>query len=107
MRLVLRGEYVFKQHSKGIDFQNNLTFFYVPRLFETTPLGSILNRFSTDTNTIDQHIPTTLECLSRSTLLCVSALGVISYVTPVFLIALLPLAVACYFIQKYFRVASR
>ncbi|XP_076589290.1 ATP-binding cassette sub-family C member 8 isoform X2 [Chaetodon auriga] len=77
------------------------------RLFETTPLGSILNRFSTDTNTIDQHIPTTLECLARSTLLCVSALGVISYVTPVFLIALLPLAVACYFIQKYFRVASR
>ncbi|KAM4618404.1 ATP-binding cassette sub-family C member 8 isoform 2-T2 [Polymixia lowei] len=77
------------------------------RLFETTPLGSILNRFSTDTNTIDQHIPATLECLTRSTLLCVSALGVICYVTPVFLIALLPLAVACYFIQKYFRVASR
>uniref|UniRef100_A0A671X528 ATP-binding cassette, sub-family C (CFTR/MRP), member 8 n=1 Tax=Sparus aurata TaxID=8175 RepID=A0A671X528_SPAAU len=77
------------------------------RLFETTPLGSILNRFSTDTNTIDQHVPTTLECLSRSTLLCVSALGVISYVTPVFLIALLPLAVTCYFIQKYFRMASR
>ncbi|XP_055011764.1 ATP-binding cassette sub-family C member 8 [Boleophthalmus pectinirostris] len=77
------------------------------RLFETTPLGSILNRFSTDTNTIDQHIPTTLECLSRSTLLCASALGVISYVIPVFLIALLPLAITCYFIQKYFRVASR
>ncbi|XP_053742003.1 ATP-binding cassette sub-family C member 8 isoform X3 [Synchiropus splendidus] len=77
------------------------------RLFETTPLGSILNRFSTDTNTIDQHIPTTLECLARSTLLCVSALGVISYVTPVFLIALLPLVITCYFIQKYFRVASR
>ncbi|KAM6926321.1 ATP-binding cassette sub-family C member 8 isoform 2-T2 [Lycodopsis pacificus] len=77
------------------------------RLFETTPLGSILNRFSTDTNTIDQHIPTTLECLSRSTMLCMSALGVISYVTPVFLIALLPLAVTCYFVQKYFRVASR
>ncbi|XP_021323604.1 ATP-binding cassette sub-family C member 8 isoform X6 [Danio rerio] len=77
------------------------------RLFETTPLGNILNRFSTDTNTIDQHIPVTMECLSRSTLLCVSAVGVISYVTPVFLIALLPLTVACYFIQKYFRVASR
>ncbi|MBN3275009.1 ABCC8 protein, partial [Polyodon spathula] len=54
-----------------------------------------------------QHIPATLECLSRSTLLCASALAVISYVTPVFLIALVPLAVACYFIQKYFRVASR
>ncbi|KAA0724210.1 ATP-binding cassette sub-family C member 8 [Triplophysa tibetana] len=77
------------------------------RLFETTPLGSILNRFSSDTNVIDQHIPATLECLSRSTLLCVSALGVISYVTPVFLIVLAPLAIACYFIQKYFRVASK
>ncbi|KAJ7344412.1 hypothetical protein JRQ81_000362 [Phrynocephalus forsythii] len=75
--------------------------------FETTPLGSILNRFSADCNTIDQHIPATLECLSRSTLLCLSALAVISYVTPVFLIALVPLAVICYFIQKYFRVASR
>uniref|UniRef100_A0A8B9LMB1 ATP-binding cassette, sub-family C (CFTR/MRP), member 8b n=1 Tax=Astyanax mexicanus TaxID=7994 RepID=A0A8B9LMB1_ASTMX len=77
------------------------------RLFETTPLGNILNRFSGDTNTIDQHIPVTLECLSRSTLLCVSAVGVISFVTPIFLIALLPLAVAYYFIQKYFRMASR
>ncbi|XP_016085756.1 ATP-binding cassette sub-family C member 8 [Sinocyclocheilus grahami] len=75
--------------------------------FETTPLASILNRFSSDTNTIDQHIPATLECLSRSTLLCVSALGVISYVTPVFLIVVVPLAIACYFIQKYFRVASK
>ncbi|GAB0189957.1 ATP-binding cassette sub-family C member 8 [Grus japonensis] len=53
------------------------------------------------------HIPATLECLSRSTLLCVSALAVISYVTPMFLIALVPLAIMCYFIQKYFRVASR
>ncbi|XP_068116443.1 ATP-binding cassette sub-family C member 8 isoform X2 [Hyperolius riggenbachi] len=77
------------------------------RFFETTPLGSILNRFSADFNTIDQHIPTTLECLSRSTLLCVSALAVISYVTPIFLISLVPLAISCYFIQKYFRVASR
>uniref|UniRef100_A0A8C2CA47 ATP-binding cassette, sub-family C (CFTR/MRP), member 8 n=1 Tax=Cyprinus carpio TaxID=7962 RepID=A0A8C2CA47_CYPCA len=77
------------------------------RLFETTPLASILNRFSSDTNTIDQHIPATLECLSRSTLLCVSALGVISYVTPVFLIIVIPLAITCYFIQKYFRVASK
>ncbi|KAK2535711.1 hypothetical protein Q9233_003437 [Columba guinea] len=54
-----------------------------------------------------EHIPATLECLSRSTLLCVSALAVISYVTPMFVIALVPLAIMCYFIQKYFRVASR
>ncbi|CAJ1054606.1 ATP-binding cassette sub-family C member 9 isoform X4 [Xyrichtys novacula] len=77
------------------------------RFFDITPLGQILNRFSADTNIIDQHIPPTLESLTRSTLLCLSAIGVISSITPAFLIALVPLAVTFYFIQKYFRVASR
>ncbi|XP_042595990.1 ATP-binding cassette sub-family C member 9-like isoform X11 [Cyprinus carpio] len=77
------------------------------RFFDVTPLGQILNRFSADTNIIDQHIPQTLESLTRSTLLCLSAIGVIAFVTPAFLIALVPLMVAFYFIQKYFRVASK
>ncbi|KAM4569453.1 ATP-binding cassette sub-family C member 9 isoform 1-T2 [Odontesthes bonariensis] len=77
------------------------------RFFDVTPLGQILNRFSADTNIIDQHIPPTLESLTRSTLLCLSAIGVIASITPAFLIALIPLAVAFYFIQKYFRVASK
>ncbi|KAF7652930.1 hypothetical protein LDENG_00089660 [Lucifuga dentata] len=77
------------------------------RFFDITPLGQILNRFSADTNIIDQHIPPTLESLTRSTLLCLSAIGIISSITPTFLIALVPLAVAFYFIQKYFRVASK
>ncbi|XP_029681721.1 ATP-binding cassette sub-family C member 9 isoform X3 [Takifugu rubripes] len=77
------------------------------RFFDITPLGQILNRFSADTNIIDQHIPPTLESLTRSTLLCLSAIGVISCITPYFLIALFPLGVAFYFIQKYFRVASK
>ncbi|XP_039203312.1 ATP-binding cassette sub-family C member 9 isoform X4 [Crotalus tigris] len=77
------------------------------RFFDTTPLGLILNRFSADTNIIDQHIPPTVESLSRSTLLCLSAIGMISYATSYFLLALLPLGVAFYFIQKYFRVASK
>ncbi|KAM7367319.1 hypothetical protein PAMP_015230 [Pampus punctatissimus] len=77
------------------------------RFFDITPLGQILNRFSADTNIIDQHIPPTLESLTRSTLLCLSAIGVISSISPLFMIALIPLAVAFYFIQKYFRVASK
>ncbi|XP_069376077.1 ATP-binding cassette sub-family C member 9 isoform X3 [Paralichthys olivaceus] len=77
------------------------------RFFDITPLGQILNRFSADTNIIDQHIPPTLESLTRSTLLCLSAIGVISFIAPVFLFPLVPLAIAFYFIQKYFRVASK
>lgn len=108
-------------------------FFFSLRFFDVTPLGQILNRFSADTNVIDQvegtsgtrtsksqqlkaslnnrcppqHIPPTLESLTRSTLLCLSAIGVISSITPEFLAALVPLGVAFYFIQKYFRVASK
>ncbi|XP_077355333.1 ATP-binding cassette sub-family C member 9 isoform X2 [Festucalex cinctus] len=77
------------------------------RFFDITPLGQILNRFSADTNIIDQHIPPTLESLTRSTLLCLSAIGVISTISYYFIVALVPLAVAFYFIQKYFRVASK
>ncbi|XP_018415515.1 PREDICTED: ATP-binding cassette sub-family C member 9 [Nanorana parkeri] len=77
------------------------------RFFDTTPLGLILNRFSADTNIIDQHIPSTLESLTRSSLLCLSAIGVISYANPYFLIALIPLGVAFHLIQKYFRVTSK
>ncbi|XP_043943727.1 ATP-binding cassette sub-family C member 9 isoform X1 [Protopterus annectens] len=75
--------------------------------FDTTPLGQILNRFSADTNIIDQHIPPALESLTRSTLLCLSAIGLIFYAIPKFIIILVPLLIAFYFIQKYFRVASK
>ncbi|XP_039625641.1 ATP-binding cassette sub-family C member 9 isoform X1 [Polypterus senegalus] len=77
------------------------------RFFDVTPLGQILNRFSADTNIIDQHIPPTLESLTRSTLLCLFAIGIIAFVTPMFLAAMVPLGITFYFIQKYFRVASK
>nr|BAE79477.1 sulfonylurea receptor subunit 2 [Danio rerio] len=69
--------------------------------------SSFNHTLNDDATQIAEHIPPTLESLTRSTLLCLSAIGVIAFVTPAFLIALVPLAVAFYFIQKYFRVASK
>lgn len=71
------------------------TVLVTPALTPTQPLHS------------SQHIPPTLESLTRSSLLVLSAICVISTITPIFLAALVPLAVAFYFIQKYFRVASK
>ncbi|XP_078453378.1 ATP-binding cassette sub-family C member 8-like [Lampetra planeri] len=77
------------------------------RFFDTTPLGSILNRFSADLHMIDQLIPSSTESLVRSSLFSLSAVSVIAYVTPIFLVALVPLALIHYFIQKHFRIASK
>uniref|UniRef100_A0A668TUA3 ATP-binding cassette, sub-family C (CFTR/MRP), member 9 n=1 Tax=Oreochromis aureus TaxID=47969 RepID=A0A668TUA3_OREAU len=72
----------------------------------TRPTTSSMNGTNT-TVQVQYHIPSTLESLTRSTLLCLSGIGVIASITPIFLVALVPLAVAFYFIQKYFRVASK
>ncbi len=63
------------------------------RFFDVTPVGRIINRFSTDLDKLDSNIPqfTRLWLFNLATLL--SILVVISYSIPVFLIAVIPLAI--------------
>ncbi|XP_070559514.1 ATP-binding cassette sub-family C member 9-like isoform X2 [Ptychodera flava] len=77
------------------------------RFFDTTPIGRILNRFSNDTQIIDLKLWTTwIGCLYTASL-CISAIIVNAIVTPIFLVAVTPLLVAYYFVQRYFVATSR
>ncbi|KAF9971484.1 Multidrug resistance-associated protein 1 [Actinomortierella ambigua] len=75
--------------------------------FDTTPLGRVVNRFSSDVFSLDELLPWTfLSCL-----LCfVSVLGtmiVIAATTPVFLAMIPPLAIMYLFVQSYYIKCSR
>ncbi|XP_076114149.1 multidrug resistance-associated protein 1-like [Mytilus galloprovincialis] len=75
--------------------------------FDTTPIGRIVNRFSADTDTIDNDLPTTvqkwLECVFR----VISTLVVISYSTPLFCAVIVPFGVAYFFLQRFYVATSR
>uniref|UniRef100_A0A1B6CN95 Uncharacterized protein n=1 Tax=Clastoptera arizonana TaxID=38151 RepID=A0A1B6CN95_9HEMI len=77
------------------------------RFFETTPLGRIMNRFSTDLSVIDKKIATSIQRLLQFLLLCFSAILVNSIVTPWFLIVALPICLVYYMVQKFYRCSSR
>ena len=59
--------------------------------FDTTPIGRIVNRFSRDIDTIDMELPMTFLMGLDSACIVLSTLIVISYSTPYFLVAILPL----------------
>ncbi|XP_067836532.1 ATP-binding cassette sub-family C member 9-like isoform X2 [Heptranchias perlo] len=77
------------------------------RFFETTPVGRILNRFSSDFKTIDDQIPSNLERLMWHIVMCLSAIVINVIVTPFFLLPVIPLLVLYYFLQMFFRASAR
>ncbi|KAG0261888.1 hypothetical protein DFQ27_002716 [Actinomortierella ambigua] len=75
--------------------------------FDTTPLGRIVNRFSSDVFAIDESVSWNFI----NVLLCgASAIGtiiVIATATPIFLVIVPPLLVAYLFVQAYYMRSSR
>ncbi|XP_053403770.1 ATP-binding cassette sub-family C member 5-like isoform X1 [Mercenaria mercenaria] len=65
------------------------------KFFDTTPVGRIINRFSSDLDEIDVRLPATSEMFLQNMLMILFAIGIIAYVSPWFLIALVPL-VLCF-----------
>lgn len=67
--------------------------------FDTTPLGRIVNRFSTDMDRIDSTIPTYLKFQGVNIGLLAATFSLIAYSTYMFLVALLPLGVVFYLVM--------
>ncbi|KAK1939976.1 Multidrug resistance-associated protein 1 [Phytophthora citrophthora] len=75
--------------------------------FDTTPTGRIVNRLSKDVYTVDESIPSTWSMLLDTFISVLVTLATISYVTPIFMIILLPVLVGYYVSQRYFIKSSR
>ncbi|KAF9182748.1 hypothetical protein BGZ51_004462 [Haplosporangium sp. Z 767] len=74
--------------------------------FDTTPMGRIVNRFSSDIYSIDSQLPEEWVDLFAFGSIIGGTLFVIAYSTPIFLVAVPPLAFTYFWIQDYFIRSS-
>ncbi|KAJ6635066.1 Metal resistance protein YCF1 [Pseudolycoriella hygida] len=75
--------------------------------FDTTPSGRILNRFSTDVNVIDTVLRDFIQTWAMMAFNVLAILVVISFSTPWFLVAVVPISAIYYLIQVFFVATSR
>ncbi|XP_075706438.1 ATP-binding cassette sub-family C member 5-like [Rhinoderma darwinii] len=77
------------------------------KLFDTTPLGRILNRFTKDVDEVDIRLPNQMEQLMQNMILVLFCLSIISTVFPWFIISVVPLSVLFYIVNRASRVLIR
>ncbi len=75
--------------------------------FDTNPIGRILNRFSSDIDSVDQTIPFLIDDFMNCFVEVVGIIVVISYSTPWFLLLLLPIAAVYLTLQKFYISSAR
>lgn len=75
--------------------------------FDITPLGRVLNRFSTDTYAIDENIPFQSNIFLAQSFMLLGSLAVIAFVVPAVLVMLPILSLVYATIQGRYRSASR
>ncbi|KAG9150541.1 hypothetical protein Leryth_010912 [Lithospermum erythrorhizon] len=75
--------------------------------FDSTPAGRILNRVSIDQSVIDLDIPFRLGGFASTTIQLVGIVGVMTQVTWQVLLLVIPMAIACLWMQKYYMASSR
>ncbi|PAA56638.1 hypothetical protein BOX15_Mlig005571g4 [Macrostomum lignano] len=76
-------------------------------LFDTTPVGRIVNRFSRDIETIDNLLPQMFRSWISTFFNVMSTIVVISFSTPAFMSVIVPLGVLYVFVQRFFISTSR
>ncbi|KAJ2120809.1 hypothetical protein IW147_004749 [Coemansia sp. RSA 720] len=75
--------------------------------FDTTPLGRILNRFSSDLQRCDERLPRSVSRMVNSMFILVSAIVVIILSTPLMLMLMFPLAIVYRYLQQLYLCSSR
>eukprot|EP00080_Pristionchus_pacificus_P010482 PDM70502.1 ABC transporter ATP-binding protein [Pristionchus pacificus] len=75
--------------------------------FDTTPIGRILNRLSRELDVIDVMIPINVRQLVNNMLQVVAIVIVISYSTPLFIAAIIPLTALYVFLLKLYMPTAR
>ncbi|XP_069092380.1 ATP-binding cassette sub-family C member 10-like isoform X2 [Pleurodeles waltl] len=75
--------------------------------FNTTPMGRIINRFSSDLYCADDDLPLILSYFLTFLFSLMGMVVMISYGLPWIILVLVPLAVLYFYIQQYYRHTSR
>ncbi|XP_076346503.1 multidrug resistance-associated protein 1-like isoform X2 [Tachypleus tridentatus] len=75
--------------------------------FDTTPIGRILNRFGKDIDVVDTQIPLSFKGFTDYLFALIGIFAVISMTNPFFIVALIPVGIVYYFIQKLYLAVSR
>ena len=75
--------------------------------FDTTPMGRILNRFSKDIDTADTVLGMSIRMVMMRFFNTIVSFAIIGYETPYVLLAVIPLGILYYFIQRYYISTSR
>jgi len=73
---------------------------------DTTPMGRIINRFSSDIEAIDSSLPDELNQMFAFTIIILGTLTLITYSTPIFVVMIPFLGWVYYLIQDYFIKTS-
>lgn len=76
-------------------------------LFEITPIGKILNILSADIGIIDKKLSITFQRLISFVLLCCSSIIINIIIFPWFIIAVIPICIVYYYLQKFYRICAR